>query len=108
MAAQRAMLVEAPALDRLLVAVAADRAADMVDDAEAGSSDDRRVRHVVRQAFGELLAFPHAVQPVRVAAVAAADVDGYRSLDSTSKWTGVPSGVVASMVAAVGMRVPER
>ena len=80
MAAQRAVLVEAPALHRVGVAVAAYRAADVVDDAEAGPRDDRRVGHVVGQSLDELFALPHAVQPVRVAAVAAADMDGHRQL----------------------------
>src|SRR5260370_5562867 len=72
------MLVKAPALDRSFVALTADRAADMVDHPEAGSSDDRRVGHVVGQAFGEFLALPGAVYPVRIAAVAAADMNGHR------------------------------
>ena len=55
----RAVLEQAPTLDRLAVTVTADRAADMVDDAEAGASDDRGVVHVVGQAFGELVALPH-------------------------------------------------
>src|SRR5271163_604524 len=79
-AAQRTVLVKAPTLGWISVAVAAQRAPHIVDDPEAGPRDDRRVGHVVGQPFGELLALPHAVHPVRIAAVAATDVDGHRQL----------------------------
>src|ERR1700744_411663 len=52
----------------------------MVDDAETGPPDDRGVVHVVGQPFDELFALPHAVQPVRVAAVAAAYMNRHRQL----------------------------
>src|SRR6202008_608002 len=52
----------------------------MVDHAEAGPRDDRRVGHVVSQSLDELFALPHTVRPVRVAAVATAYVDGDRQL----------------------------
>ena len=52
----------------------------MVDDAEAGAADDGRIVHIVGEPLGELLALPHSVDPVRVAAVTAADVNGHRQL----------------------------
>ncbi|WP_212814720.1 MULTISPECIES: DUF1589 domain-containing protein [unclassified Mycolicibacterium] len=58
----------------------AHRTADVVDDAEAGASDDRRIGHVVGEALGERLALPRAVQPVGVTAVAAAHVDWHGQL----------------------------
>src|ERR1700733_4974877 len=74
------MLVKTPTHNWISVAVAAHRAANMIDDAEAGPRDDRRVGHVVGQPLDELLALPYAVQPVRVAAVPATDVDGHWQL----------------------------
>ncbi|WP_168176108.1 DUF1589 domain-containing protein [Mycobacterium sp. ST-F2] len=58
----------------------AHRTADVVDDAEAGTRDDRRIGHVVGESLGELLALPRAVQPVGVAAVAATHVDRHGQL----------------------------
>ena len=72
MTPEGAVLEQAPTLDGL-TAFGADRAADMVDDTEACTPDDRRIGHVVRKAFGEVVALPHSMQPVRVPAVPAAD-----------------------------------
>src|SRR5438874_10777266 len=68
----------------------------MVDDAETGAPDDRGIGHVVRQAFGEVVALPHPVQPVRVAAVSAADVNRHRQLgfDVEMDWAAVECGGV--------------
>src|SRR6478735_11539649 len=94
MPAERAVLEQAPALALDSVGVPADGAPDMVDDAEAGAPDDRGIGHVVGQAFGEVVALPHAVQPVGVAAVSAADVNRHRQfgLDVEIDWAAVECG----------------
>lgn len=101
------MLEQTPALGRLATVVA-DRAPDVVDHAECGAPDDRRVVHVVGEPLGELLALPHTVDPVRVAAVAAADVNRYGKLGLHIETQWRTGGIGRSMVAPVGMRVPDR
>src|SRR6201999_107137 len=78
MTAERTVLEQAPPLPFDTVCVTAHGAADMVDHAEACAPDDGGIGHVVGQAFGEVVALPHSVQPVRVTAVPAADVNGHR------------------------------
>ncbi len=93
------MLEQAPALLRRRRPLVADRPADVVDHPEARPGDDRRVGHVVGAPFGELLALPHAVQPVRVPAVAASDVDrnSQFGFDVESQW-------VADLIGGVDRR----
>ena len=77
-----------------------------VDHPESGPADDRRIGHVVGEPLGELLALPHAVDPVAVPAVAAADVDRARQLGPTSKRDRRTVAGGGPMVAPVGIRVP--
>src|SRR6476659_2439229 len=90
------MLEQAPAIALDAIGVTADGAADVVDDAEARAAHDRGIGHVVGQAFGEVVALPHAVQPVGVAAVSAADVTRHRQfgLDVEMYWAAIECGRV--------------